>query len=101
MDDVWYGVGGPALVAARRGRRVVFINTVGDYSNWPVTQGREAELKPKVQALADDRGIEIRFLNYEYEHVPDDPECMTALAEHFLLSLRDRTEPMCDSQGYQ
>ena len=80
---------------------MVFISTVGDDSNWPVTQGREAELKPKVQALADDRGIEIRFMNCEYEHVPDDPECMTALAEHFLLSLRDRTEPMCDSQGYQ
>ena len=81
MDDVWYGVGGLALIAAKRGHRVVFINTVGDYSNWPVTQGREAELKPKVQALAEDRGIEIRFLNYKYEHVPDDPECMTALAE--------------------
>ena len=82
MDDVWYGVGGLALAAVKKGHRVVFINTVGDYSNWPVTQGREAELKPRVRAFAEDRGIEIRFLNYKYEYVPDTPECMAELARH-------------------
>lgn len=82
MDDLWYGMGGFALMAVKRGHRVVFINTVGDYSNWPVTQGREAELKVKVRGLAEDRGIEIRFLDYKYEHVPDDPQCMAELARH-------------------
>ena len=82
MDDVWYGVGGFALTAVRKGHRVVFINTVGDYSNWPTTQGREAEIKPKVRAFAEDRGIELRSLNYKYEYVPDDPECMEQLAKH-------------------
>ncbi|MBM4044793.1 MAG: hypothetical protein FJ279_06755 [Planctomycetes bacterium] len=82
MDDVWYGLGGLALTAVKRGHRVVFINTVGDYSNWPTTQGREAELKSRVRALAEQRGIEIRFLGYKYEHVPDDVECMTELAKH-------------------
>lgn len=82
MDDVWYGVGGFALTAVKKGHRVVFINTVGDYSNWPTTQGREAEIKPRVRALAEDRGIELRCLNYKYEYVPDDPECMEQLAKH-------------------
>ena len=82
MDDVWYGVGGFALTAVKRGHRVVFINTVGDYSNWPTTQGREAEIKPKVRAFAEDRGIELRSLNYKYQYVPDDPECMEQLAKH-------------------
>ncbi|MBU0610869.1 MAG: hypothetical protein KKI08_23520, partial [Armatimonadetes bacterium] len=56
MDDAWYGVGGLALDAVRRWHRVVFLNTVGDYSNWPVTQGREAELKRRVRGFAEDRG---------------------------------------------
>jgi len=82
MDDVWYGVGGFALLAVKKGHRVVFINTVGDYTNWPTTQGRETELKLKVRTFAEDRGIEIRFLAYKYEHVPDNTECLTEIAKH-------------------
>jgi hypothetical protein len=82
MDDAWLGVGGLALDAVRKGHHVVFINTVGDYANWPVTQGREDELKGRVRELAESRGIEIRFLDYAYEHVPDTPECMAQLAAH-------------------
>jgi LmbE family N-acetylglucosaminyl deacetylase len=83
MDDLWYGMGGLALKAVSNGHRVFFINTVGDYSNWPVTKGRESELKAKVKAFAVDRGIDIRFLHYKYEQVPDDVEIMTKLAEYF------------------
>jgi len=82
MDDLWYGMGGFALKAVQGGHRVIFINAVGDYSNWPVTKGREADIKPKVRAFAEDKGIEVRFLEYKYEHVPDEAETMTKLAEH-------------------
>jgi LmbE family N-acetylglucosaminyl deacetylase len=81
MDDAWYGVGGLALDAVGKGHRVVFLNTVGDLSHWPVTQGREAELLTQVRAFAEDRGIEIRFLGYGYERVPDDLACMISIAE--------------------
>jgi len=83
MDDLWYGMGGLALKAVRKGHRVIFINTVGDYTNWPVTRGRESEIKAKVKGFAIDKGITIHFLDYKYEHVPDDIDILKKLAEHF------------------
>lgn len=83
MDDLWYRMGGLALKAVMKGHRVVFINTVGDYSNWPVTKGRELGIKAKVQAFAEDNRMEINFLNYKYEYVPDDNVIMEKLAEYF------------------
>jgi hypothetical protein len=82
MDDNWSGVGGLALTAVKKGHRVVFLDTVGDYSMWPTTQGREKEVGERVAGLAEQHGIELRRLGYDYMHVPDDNEIMTTLAEH-------------------
>jgi len=82
MDDCWYGMGGVALTAVKSGHRVVFIQTVADYSNWPVTQGREEEVGKRVRDVAERHGVELRCLDYKYMHVPDDNEILLALAEH-------------------
>jgi len=81
LDDCWVGVGGFALQAVRKGHRVVFIQTVSDYSSWSCTKGREKEVDRQVHRIAEKRGIELRCLGGKYMHLLDDNELPTLIAQ--------------------
>ena len=63
-DDCVFGIPGILLQAVQKGHRVVALSLIGDYTNWPPAQGREAELKEVTTSLAHYLGIDMRFLNY-------------------------------------
>ncbi|MCB1226216.1 MAG: PIG-L family deacetylase [Verrucomicrobiales bacterium] len=63
-DDCPFGISGTLLKAVRANQRVVMLSLIGDYSNWPPVQGREAALLEKSRQMAAERGMEMRFLNY-------------------------------------
>jgi LmbE family N-acetylglucosaminyl deacetylase len=66
MDDTWMGMGGAALRAAREGHQVTMVQAVSQYGAWPAVSGREAEIKPIVQKVADDAGVRLITLGYDY-----------------------------------
>jgi len=63
-DDCPFGIPGILLKAVRHHHRVVVLNLIGDYTNWPPVQGREPALLDLSVKLARERGIEMRFLKY-------------------------------------
>ncbi|MBI3693852.1 MAG: PIG-L family deacetylase [Acidobacteria bacterium] len=80
MDDSEWGAGGLMFKAVRDGLRVVVIQTVSDWSNWPPTQGREKQVEDGVMRIAKEMGIEKILLGYKYHHVPADLELKTRIA---------------------
>lgn len=87
MDDNYLGVGGLALAAVKKGHRVVFVDTVSDYSNWPnlpktKTPGHLKEKSNRVAAVAKKWGIELRRLGFPYMKVPDSEEFYAVIAAH-------------------
>lgn len=80
MDDSEWGAGGLMLKAVKAGLRVVAIQTVSDWSNWPPTQGREKQVQDGVMRIAREMGIEKILLGYKYHHVPVDLEIKTRIA---------------------
>ena len=80
MDDCWLGMGGLALKAVRAGHRVTMIQAVSRYGAWPVVRGREAEIKPAVQELADAAGIRLITLGHDYLQLENNPELVGELA---------------------
>ncbi len=81
MDDCWLGMGGVALKFARSGHRVTMVQAVSQYGAWPVVAGREAEIKPAVQKLADDAGIQLITLGHDYLQLQNTPELVGELAD--------------------
>ena len=63
-DDCPFGLPGTLLKAVRQHHRVVILNLIGDYTNWPPVKGREQGLIDLSIKLAAERGIEMRFLKY-------------------------------------
>lgn len=63
-DDCVFGIPGILLQAVRKHHRVVLLSLIGDYSNWPPVQGRESDLLTLSQKLAQERGMEMRFLRH-------------------------------------
>ncbi len=64
-DDCVFGVSGVLLRAVRKNYRVVVLAIIGDYTKWkPVGKGRADELVEGATALAKERGVEMRFLEY-------------------------------------
>ena len=63
-DDCPFGLPGTLLKAVRQHHRVVILSLIGDYTNWPPVKGREEALKQKTIEMAQERGMEMRFLNY-------------------------------------
>lgn len=61
-DDCPFGIPGLLLKAVRQHHRVVVLNVIGDYSNWPPVKGRDRELVELSTKIASERGIEMRFL---------------------------------------
>lgn len=64
FDDCVYGVPGIMLKAVAKNYRVVQLILIGDYSNWPPTKGREDIFRKSVISIAQDFGVETRFLDF-------------------------------------
>lgn len=80
-DDCVFGIPGVLLNAIRKHHRVVILALIGDYSNWPPVQGREAELLKVSTRLAEERGMEMRFLKYASTHFRLDDNTQREVAE--------------------
>lgn len=63
-DDAPFGLPGTLLKAVRQHHRVVVLNVIGDYSNWPPVKDRHQALLDLSVKLASERGIEMRFLKH-------------------------------------
>lgn len=98
-DDCPFGLPGILLKAVRAHHRVVILSLIGDYANWPPVRGREQALRDKSTQMAQERGIEMRFLNYASMGFEATLETKRAVAEvvadvqpdtAFMLWHRDR-----------
>ncbi|MEW6357641.1 MAG: PIG-L deacetylase family protein [Planctomycetota bacterium] len=84
MDDCEIGAGGLIAKAVKAGHRVVLVNVASDYSTWQTTQGREKEIRERLLKMAEEIGVEKRFLGYGYQAVPRDLDAIKRLAEVVL-----------------
>ena len=75
------GAAGLMFKALDAGHRVVVVQAVSDYSNWPPTIGREQEVSAATQKIARDMGIEKILLGYKYHQVPVDNEIKIRIAK--------------------
>jgi len=80
-DDCVFGIPGILLQAVRKHYRVVVLAIIGDYTNWPPMLGREPMLRETSIRLAQERGIEMRFLNYASARYEVNAEAKRAVAE--------------------
>jgi LmbE family N-acetylglucosaminyl deacetylase len=80
MDDC-EGAGGLMLKAVKAGHRVVAVETVGDWSNWPPAQGIEDKVKAGVLRINKEVGIEKIIFDYKYHQVPVDIQIKTRIAK--------------------
>jgi LmbE family N-acetylglucosaminyl deacetylase len=80
-DDCVFGIPGILLQAVRKHYHVVILAIIGDYTNWPPVKGREPRLRETSIRLAQERGIEMRFLNYASMHYELNAEAKRAVAE--------------------
>ncbi len=81
MDDSEWGAGGVMFKALNAGHRVVVVQAVSDWSNWPPSQGREKQVKEGVMRVAKQMGVEKILLGYKYHYVPVDLEIKGRIAE--------------------
>jgi len=81
MDDSEWGAGGVMFKALKAGHRVVVIQAVSDWSNWPPSQGREMQVKEGVMRVAKQMGVEKILLGYKYHYTPVDLEIKRRVAE--------------------
>jgi LmbE family N-acetylglucosaminyl deacetylase len=81
MDDIEWGAAGLLFQAVRAGYRVVIVQAVSDYSNWPPTQGREKEVEKGLLRITKEMGVEKIFLGYKYHEVPVDLALKRRIAE--------------------
>jgi LmbE family N-acetylglucosaminyl deacetylase len=85
-EECEYNCGGLACKLARLGWRVVFLNLIGDYSNWPMwpegmADGQERIDRDAVEA-ARRLGAEKILLDCKGHHLDGhDPACLTRIAE--------------------
>ena len=80
-DDCVFGIPGILLQAVRKHYRVVVLAIIGDYTNWPPMKGRDPKLRERSMQLAQERGIEMRFLKYASMHYEVNAEATRAVAE--------------------
>lgn len=81
MDDCEWMAGGLILKAVRDGLRVVLVQAVSDWSNWPPSQGREKKVEEGVKRIAKEIGVEKILLGYKYHHVPVDHSLKLRIAQ--------------------
>jgi LmbE family N-acetylglucosaminyl deacetylase len=80
MDDTEWMAAGVILKAVHDGLRVVLVQAVSDWSNWPPAQGREKHVEDGVKRIARKMGVEKILLGYKYHHVPVDHELKVRIA---------------------
>ena len=80
-DDCPFGIPGTLLKAVRQHHRVVVLNLIGDYTNWPPVKGRADGLIDLSVSLAKERGIEMRFLKHKSMGFEPNLEIKRAVAE--------------------
>ena len=80
-DDCPFGIPGTLLKAVRQHHRVVILNLIGDYENWPPVRGRSQALVDLSIRMAQERGIEMRFLKYSSMGYEATLESKRAVAE--------------------
>jgi LmbE family N-acetylglucosaminyl deacetylase len=79
-DDAEFGAGGLMLKALAAGHRVVVVQGVSDYSNWPPTIGKEAAAAAATRRVAHEMGVEKIELGYPYHKLPVDDAIKTRIA---------------------
>lgn len=98
-DDCPFGIPGTLLEAVQKNYRVVILNIIGDYSNWAPVSDRVEELRNNSIRLAEERGMEMRFLNYASMKFANEDQTQSEIAEvvaevqpdiAFMLWRRDR-----------
>ena len=98
-DDLPFGIPGILLEAVKKNYRVVILNIIGDYSNWNPVKDRVKELRDNSIRLAEERGMEMRFLEYASMGYEVDDKTKKEMAEvvaevkpdlAFMLWRRDR-----------
>lgn len=80
MDDSEWMAGGVIHKAVHDGLRVVVVQAVSDWSNWPPAQGREKAVAAGVERIAREMGVEKILLGYKYHHVPVNDELKLRIA---------------------
>ena len=88
MDDNEWCAGGLICKALRDGLKVVMVQAVSDWSNWPQSQGREQHVRQGVLRIARDLGAEKVLLGYKYHHVPLDMDVKMR-----LVKIVERVQP--------
>lgn len=63
-DDCVFGIPGILLQGVRKHYRVIVLTLIGDYTNWAPAKGCAAEIVAGSKRLAQERGVEMRFLNF-------------------------------------
>ncbi|MDA0835451.1 MAG: PIG-L family deacetylase [Planctomycetota bacterium] len=81
LDDCIFGVPGIMLHAVRKHYRVVNLAMIGDLTNWPPARGREQEIVDGTKRLCEDRGVEMRVLDFASMRFDVTLEAKQAVAE--------------------
>lgn len=64
-DDCIFGIPGTLLRAVDQGHHVTILSVIGDYRNWdPVGEERQSDLIEGTKRLCEEKGVQMRFLNY-------------------------------------
>jgi LmbE family N-acetylglucosaminyl deacetylase len=80
-DDCVFGIPGILLQAIRRHHRIVILNLIGDYDRWAPVKGRGEQLRQLSIQLAQERGMEMRFLDYASMQFDVNAQTRQAVAE--------------------
>jgi LmbE family N-acetylglucosaminyl deacetylase len=81
FDDCVFGIPGILLQAVRKHYRVVILCVIGDYSNWPPTQGREKAFLEATIQISKEFGAETRYLTYASQRYDVNEETKRAVAQ--------------------
>jgi len=81
-DDCIFGIPGILLRAVDEGHDVSILTVIGDYRNWsPVGEESQAAMIEGTKRIYQEKGMDLRFLNYQSMGIEINEESKRALAE--------------------